>query len=234
MAVIGRLAVYKHQIGVEIQPTGSGHRRIECAEPSGRGIARIGETSQALLLTLGVEPLEGAAIHDGFAAHLELRFRGGNMEWQRANGACVFGDLLSHQSVAASYRLRKLPVAIVGGHGEPVQLQLSHAGNVADTVQEIAQLLLVQRVIEAEHLGGVGYLDESLTWLAANALRRGIRREQLRVRLFKIRKLAHQGVVFGVGDLRVVEDVVEPLMMAQSLPELFGLLADFVGNVHLL
>ena len=111
----------------------------------------------------------------------------------------------------------------MGGHGEPVQLQLSHAGNVADTVQEIAQLLLVQRVIEAEHLGGVGYLDESLTWLAANALRRGIRREQLRVRLFKIRKLAHQGVVFGVGDLRIVEDVVEPLVMAQSLPELFGL-----------
>ena len=170
VAVRHRLASREQQIGIEIHSPRGGHGGVQGAKPTRRGITWIGETSQALLLALGVQPLEGPAIHHGFAAHFEFRPIGGDVERERANGASIFGDVLSHQAIAARHRLGELSIAIMRGHGKPVQLQFRHIVDVSDPVQEIAQLSFIQRVVEAEHLGRVPYFDETLARLAADAL----------------------------------------------------------------
>ena len=64
---------------------------------SGGGIARIGEAGKALLVALGVEAFESAAVHDGFAAHFEVGELGFDAQGQGADGAGVFGDFLADQ-----------------------------------------------------------------------------------------------------------------------------------------
>ena len=46
------------------------------AQRSGGGVARIGEAGESLLVAVGVEALECAAAHDGFAADFEVGQRG--------------------------------------------------------------------------------------------------------------------------------------------------------------
>ncbi len=91
---------------------------------------------------------------------------------------------------------------------------------------EVSQLLLIQRVIQAQHRGAVRDLHSAFARPAADADRGGIRRAQLRVRGFEIAKLAHQFVEFGVRDLGLIQNVIAVLVMFQLLPQLFGTLNE--------
>ena len=73
VAVEGRLAVGEQEVGVEIEAARRGDLRLEHAQRSGGGIARIGEAGEAALVALGIQALEGAAVHHGFAADFEGR-----------------------------------------------------------------------------------------------------------------------------------------------------------------
>ncbi len=233
MAVRDRLAARKQQVGIEIHPPRGGDGRIEGAKASRGRIAGIGETSQPLLLAVGVQPFEPAPIHDGFAAHFKLGAFGGNLQRERADGARVFGDVFSYQAVAAGHRLGEPSVAIVRRHGQPVQLQFGDVIDVSDPVQKIPQLAFVERIVEAEHLGRVRHFDETFARLAADALSRGVRSDQLRMRLFQRGQLAHQLVVLGVSDAGLIEDVVQVLVMAQRFAQVFDFLAYLFGGRHL-
>ena len=120
----------------------------------------------------------------------------------------------------------ELAVAIVGGHGEAVQLEFGDvavfgaAEQVADAAVEIAQLGFVEGVVEAEHGGAVLDLDEAFARFAADALGGRIGREQFGVLRFQRLELAHERVVFGVGDLGLVENVVQVFVVAQLFAEL--------------
>ena len=58
---------------------------------------------------------------------------------------------------------------------------------------------------------------------AADALGGRIRSEQFGMLGFQRLELAHQRVVFGVGDLRIVEHVILMFVVAQFLAELLDL-----------
>ena len=114
-------------------------------------------------------------------------------------------------------------------HGEAVQLELGDvaefgaAQQVAHAAVEIAQLGFVQGIIQAQHGGAVLDLDEALARFSAHALGGRIRREQLGVLGFQGLEPAHERVVFGVGDLRSVEDVVLMFVAAELFAELLDL-----------
>ena len=66
-------AVGQQEVGVVIQTARGGDLRLQHAQRAGRGVARIGEAGQAALVALGVQTLEGAAVHDRLAADFESR-----------------------------------------------------------------------------------------------------------------------------------------------------------------
>ncbi len=88
-----------------------------------------------------------------------------------------------------------------------------------DAPRPVAQLRLVVGVVEREHRRRMRHLDESLSRLAAHALGRRIRRDQLRMRQLNRLQFVHQDVVISIADLRVVEHVVAVLVMANQLAQ---------------
>ena len=63
--------------------------------------------------------------------------------------------------------------------------------------------------------------------LAADALRRRVGRDELRVALFQAAQLAHEVVVLGVADLGAVEDVVAVVVVGDEGAQLLD--AELVG-----
>jgi hypothetical protein len=70
----------------------------------------------------------------------------------------------------------------------------------------------------------VEYLRKLKARHSADALRRRVRRAQLRVRRFQFLQLAEQAVVLGVADAGIVEDVVAVVVFLQQPPQFGGAL----------
>src|SRR6185437_3851854 len=64
-------------IAEELESPRRGDARIQHPHRAGRGIARVGEARQLLLLALLVQALECGARHEHLAAHLEIRRKAG-------------------------------------------------------------------------------------------------------------------------------------------------------------
>ena len=64
--------------------------------------------------------------------------------------------------------------------------------------------------------------------LGTNALSWGIGRNELGMLRFELLQLAHQAVVFGVGDLDIVKRVISIIVV----PNLVAQCLDFLGDVR--
>lgn len=62
-------------------------------------------------------------------------------------------------------------------------------------------------------------LDEAFSRLAADSLRRGVRRMQFGVSLFEVPQFAHEDIEFGIGNLRAVQNIVEVLMTFEFITQ---------------
>jgi hypothetical protein len=60
-------------------------------------------------------------------------------------------------------------------------------------------------------------LGEAFAGLAADALRGRVRGDEFGMGGLEFLEVAHEGVVFGVGDLGRIEDVIEMLVPAELL-----------------
>ena len=89
----------------------------------------------------------------------------------------------------------------------------------ADAGVPCAKLAFIQRVVEAEHRRAVRDFDEPFARRPADALRGRIGCEKLRVLSLEFLQLAHELVVFGVGDLRRVRDVVKIFVPAKRFAQ---------------
>jgi hypothetical protein len=78
-------------------------------------------------------------------------------------------------------------------------------------------LVGVHGVVEREHRHPVGHLGEALRRGGAHPLGRGIGAPQLGMGLFQLQQLAEQPVVVGVGDLRAVLEVIQPIVTLDLL-----------------
>jgi hypothetical protein len=66
--------------------------------------------------------------------------------------------------------------------------------------------------------------------LPADALRGAVGRDELRMLRLQVAQLPLQAIVFLVGDLRPVEDVVQPLVAADLVAKLPDALGGFLGQ----
>ncbi len=228
MGGAGGGAIGEEEVGVEVELAVGGDGGVEDAEGAGGGVAGVGVAGEAFLLAVGVEFLEGGVGHDDFAAGFELRAVAADFEGEAADGAGVGGDVLAFGAVAAGEGELKRARGELGGEGEAVEFEFGHvleglvAEDVADALVEGAEFGFVEGVVEAEHGGGMGEFDKAFAGGSANALGGRVGSDERGVGLFEGLELAHESVVLGVGELGLIEDVIEVFVVAEILAELLN------------
>ena len=98
----------------------------------------------------------------------------------------------------------------------------SHFELLLDAAHEIADLLVGERVGERQHRDLVTHFGERALRLGADALGRRIGRRELGMRGLDRLQLAHQLVVFDVGDRRLVEHVIAVVGLVDARAQLGG------------
>ena len=94
------------------------------------------------------------------------------------------------------------------------------------------QLLLVERIAQAEHRHGVLCLHEALGGLGPDPLRGGVGGDEIRVRALDLAQLPEEGVVLGVAYLGPVEYVVEVVVAVELVAQRRGF-RFYAGVSHL-
>ena len=177
--------------------------RVELLERAGGGVARVGELLLAGGLALRVQLLEAGLGQINLAAHFQQSRTGvspvpGQRDRRDACPTCsrgdaanrleVGGDVVAGRAVAAGRAAGEdaLLVAQVDRHAvdlgldDPVQLLVGQ--QPLHAVDELAQFVLRVGVVQAEHRLPMLHRLELFQRLAADALRRGIGRDELRER----------------------------------------------------
>ena len=213
--------------------------RVEHSHRAGRRVPRVGERLEPVGFALGVVLDQILPEDEHLPSERDLpgvRDR----ERNAADGPHVRRDLLARLPVAARARLDEVPPFVDDLDARPVELRL-HAERrgrprrqpVLHSPHELLQLLVRVRVVEREHPHAVLHLGRPRARLARHALRRRSRRHELRVRRFEGADLAHQRVVLGVGDARIVEHVVAVVVRLDLADELGVAALGGGGRGHL-
>src|SRR5215210_201920 len=233
-----------HAVAPHGQRSGGGDLRVELPKRARGRVARVGEGGLTLLRPLLVDAGEAGDREVDLTTNLDQLGRILDPQWDRLDRLQVLRDVLADAAVASRRAAREDTVLVGERDREPVDLRLRDVADLAPGDVEAlelalhalrpgAELVLVPRVGEREHRLVVGDLLELVERLAADALRRRVRREQLGMIFFDPSQLAQQVVVVGVGDLRVVEDVVAVVVVGDLPPELLGSLLDGLCGAHL-
>src|SRR6266508_4161786 len=212
-----------------LQAAASGDTRVEQLHRSSRGVARIGKERQTLFLTCRVDLLERLLRIEDLASDLE-RARLGNRQGNRPDRADVSGHVVAAEPIAARRPARQNASFVPQGDRKTIDLQFRDVGRGILTKQPAGanepglRLLPGIRVFQREHRRPVRDCREAFGRGSCDPARRRVGCRELRVLLFDRDKLAHQGVKFGIGDLRERVNVVETLVppdFAGQLPRAF-------------
>src|SRR6184192_2376091 len=127
-------------------------------------------------------------------------------------------------AISLSYAL-EAPLRVGEADGQAIDLELGAVHDLvadrgADALVEASDLGLIESVLQAEHRRPVADLGELVGGLAAHALGRGVRRQQVRPLVLDAAQLQEQRVVLAVRDLRRVEYVVGVLVPPDELAQL--------------
>jgi len=184
--------------------------------------------------------------HVHLAAHLQQRGHvvgsgGPNAQRDRRDRSQVVRDVLADLAVAARGAALEHAVAVQQRDGQPVDLRLADVVElrvldalpgevVAHAPHPRPQLLLAARVGQRQHRLQVRDLLEVRDRRAADALRRRVGRQQLRVLGLQRAELVEQRVVLVVADLGIVQDVVAMTVVAQLIAQLLRALGRGRGR----
>jgi hypothetical protein len=234
-------------VGVEAELAPRGDRRVELTQRAGRAVARIGQRLLAVTQRVGIEGLEILAQHDHLAAHLEHARTAipAQSERDRAHRAQVGGDVLAGGAVAARGAEHEHAVLVtqadrqtveLGFHGEhriaPVERlfdPLHELGHLAKT-RAVVLARLLESVVQREHRNGVMHLGKTALHARADRTRGRVGGGQRRVLGLQRLQFAHQAVVLGVGDVRIVEHVVAVVGILDTRAQCGGARGDLVRH----
>ena len=198
-------------IGPEAQGPAAGNARIELAQGTGGGIARIGKG----LLPGGrlrlVQGEEGGARHIDLAAHVHgLGHVGASQAaGDVGNGFHIAGDILAHQAIAPGGGLNQAAALIAQGNGQAIDLGLGHKGHgrvvrkrkkAANALLELPRVTIGKGVFQAQHGAGMGDRLKGAGRGKAHRMGRAVWPDQLGKAALDIRIALAQGVISGVGD----------------------------------
>ncbi len=200
-------------------------------ERSGGGVARVGEEGFALLLALGVEPVERGVGHQDFAPYLEQVGPPPAAQYQRyaADGPHVGRHVVAAGAVAAGHGTHQPSVFVGERDGRAVELQLADVlrplGLLLDAGQELVELLQRVGIAQREHREAVFDRTEFGGDVAPDPHGGGVGIGVFGVRLLQILQLAHHPVEVEVRYLGCIVDVVFPVVVVELSAQLFDSLS---------
>ena len=212
----GIAVVRAEAVGEKAQLAAGGNGGVKLAQAARGGIARVGEGFAAIALSGCVQRGEGGFRHVNFATDVDDCRRRGVEQAQRdgADGAHVGGDVFAGRAVAARRRAHQHAVFVAQADGEAVKLRLGGKAQAA-VVEALLQpfdkrveFLGGEDVVQRQHRHAVRHRGKGAVCLAADAPGGRIGGDGFATRRFQRAQFAHQRVVFGVGNARVIEDVV--------------------------
>ncbi len=230
-------AIDEEVVGEKFEAALRGDGWIEHADGARGSIARIDENFAAHLFLMAVHRFEGFARHQDFAADFEGRlqfgfFDQGGVDAQR-NGADrfhVWRDVFAGRAVAAGDAAHEDSVFVLQRNAEAVEFMLGDvfdffaANSLPHAAIEIAEGLVGESVVEAEHRARVADGLKSGARSAADASGGRVGRDELRIGGFEFFEPVHQPVIGGVGELGLVEDVILIVVVADLVAELLDFL----------
>ena len=214
---------------------GGGDRRVLLAERARGGVARVRRDLLAQLRDPLVQLAEARERQVDLAAHLR---DGGqrvaaHLQRHRRDRPQVDGHVLALDAVAARRAAREQPVLVREVDREAVDLRLDHVRDrivgvepLPHVLGPLEEALLVGHLLERAHGGQVLDLLEPVAQRRADALRGRFGRDQLGVLVLERLELVEEPVELGVGDLRLVEHVVEVEVVVDLLAQVVELLPD--------
>ena len=140
----------------------------------------------------------------------------------------IRGDIFANTAITASCRLNKRSVLVANRDREPINLQLSNKSCrlfrftqfVETTLQPCSprnDLRRGERVIEAHHGNAMLNGGEGDGRGSTYRLSWRIWADEVGVLIFKCNQFAQKLIEFSVGDLRQVQLVIEPVVMANGI-----------------
>ena len=131
-----------------------------------------------------------------------------------ADGAHIGGDVLAGRTVATGRRAGEDAMLITQADGKTVELRLGGQQQVVvvepllQALDESGKFFFAEDVIQRQHRHVMRHRGKSAIGLAADAAGRRIGGDGRAAGGFQRAQLAHQRVVFGVGNARVIKDIV--------------------------
>ncbi len=202
---------------------------VELAQTPRGGIAGIHEGLFAARRRIRIEALEAGDRHEHLAAHLEHARNVGAAQFQRqrSDRLQIRRYVLALLPVPARRRAHEHAVRVRGADRETVELRfrgIFHGGRIPEALAnapvEIADLLLAERIVERQHRQPMPDCRERRDRRGADALRRRLRRDQLRIPRLQGLKLLHAQVVFGIRHFGIVERVIADVVAIEHFAQL--------------
>ncbi len=211
---------------------------IELAQRAGGGIARIHKGLFSPRLRLPVETQKPLVTDEHLTAHLQAR-RCLTLQAQgyRGDGADIAADVLAGSAIATGGAAHQHAVFVEQADRQTIELRLGGVFHLlylqafADPAIEIGQLFVIKGIVQGQHGQRMLHRAKGLDGFGADPLGRGIRGDGIGMTLLQFLQFAQQAVVFGVGDLGVVEDVIAVVMVMQLGAQLFDAL-EVPGLAH--
>ena len=218
---------FTQTVGKETQGPLRRNRRVKLTHCARCGVTWVDEGFLAFhalcdLLALAlIELFKIIAAHVDLTANFEnVRDINGQTNWYLSNGSNVLRHVFTGFAVPTRSGLHQHAVLVAQAHCQAVKFGFGHVFNrrvaccqtqlLANACVKILRAcgFRIRLGADAQHRQRVAPAGKTIQGLAADALCGRVRRDQLRMRGLQRLQLLEQAVVFGIGDLRIVQHVV--------------------------
>ena len=215
------------------------HGGIQLPEAARRAVARVDDGPLPGLQRAPVEGVEAGDRHVHLAANLQRgRHIGGQPQRNFRDGPYVGGNLLAGLTVATGGSPHQGTVGVQKADGDPVDLRLAEIAQFVIRFEESpaallpsGELRLARALVQGQHRRFVVHLGKLGRRCRANPLGWRVGDDEFRVRRFEIRQSIEQGVVLGVGYLRIVENEITVPVVVELFAEC-GYLGSWFRPIH--
>jgi hypothetical protein len=144
--------------------------------------------------------------------------------------AQIGSDILASRAITTGRTLHECTLHIAQADSQPIELWFRRKSQLLPvelfpyTPYEVMYFLGTESIRQRQHRHGMPDFSELSGRRCAHASRRRLRSRELRMRRLQRLQLAHQDIELGVGDLRLVQRVVQPVVVFDLLAQLLDTL----------
>ena len=215
-----------------VQLPGGGHLGVQLPQGAGGGVPGVGEQGLPPLLPLLVEGVEHPLGHIDLPPDDELSRGVGDAQGDGLYSPQILRHVLPHLAVPPGGPPDEQAVLVLQGHGQTVHLGFHVVGGLrrhaSHPLVELAQLVVVEHVLEGLQGHLVDHLGEGLQGFSAHPLGGGIGGDELGVLPLQLLQPAELVVVVVVRHAGVILYIV----LVVGLLQLPAKGLDLLLNVH--